>query len=208
MNQITSSNHTADMAENKTAYVNEITGRSFPSKEEMLEHKHILDSDNPAVYCGTYGKYNGGSLYGMWIDLTTFFDYDDFMEFCYNLHADEDDPELMFQDYENFPSRWYSESCFGEEMFDRIIEYANHDDREAVDAFLSYFCDDELSKFDEMYIGRFDGEVDFAYHIIEECYDIERTMGNLSFYFDYEKFARDLFMCDYCIDNGYVFRRY
>ena len=25
-------------------------------------------------------------------------------------------------------------------------------------------------------------------------------------YFDYEKFARDLFMCDYWFDDGFVFR--
>ena len=30
----------------------------------------------------------------------------------------------------------------------------------------------------------------------------------LAGYFDYAAFARDLFMCDYYMDNGYVFRRY
>ena len=82
-----------------------------------------------------------------------------------------------------------------------------HADRDAVDAFLSCFSVDELDKFEDAYQGEFDSEEDFAYHIIDECYDIEQTMGNLSFYFDYEKFARDLFMCDYFFDNGYVFRR-
>lgn len=181
--------------------------RSFPSHEEMKEHSHDFNSDNPAVYCGTYGKYNNGSLHGMWIDLTSFFDYDEFIEFCKDLHTDEEDPELMFQDFENFPRELYSESCFDEATFDKIIEYANHDDREAVDAFLCCYGIDELDKFEDAYQGKFDSEVDFAYHIIDECYDIERTMGNLSFYFDYDKFARDLFMCDYFFDNGYVFRR-
>ncbi len=32
-------------------------------------------------------------------------------------------------------------------------------------------------------------------------------IGNLSYYFDYDAFVRDLFMCDYFYDNGYVFRR-
>lgn len=186
---------------------NEVSRRSFPSKEEIAYHKSDLNSNNPAVYCGTYGKYNCGSIAGMWIDLTTFDDYDEFIEFCCNLHADEDDPELMFQDYENFPRELYSESCFGEDVFDTIIEYANHDDREALDAFLCCYGISEMHKFDDAYVGKFDSEVDFAYHIIDECYDIERTMGNLSFYFDYDKFARDLFMCDYFFDNGYVFRR-
>ncbi len=31
-------------------------------------------------------------------------------------------------------------------------------------------------------------------------------MGNLACYFDYAAFARDLFMCDYYFDGGYVFR--
>lgn len=186
---------------------NEVSRRSFPSNEEIASHKYDYQSGNPAVYCGTYGKYACGSIEGMWIDLTTFFDYDDFIEFCCDLHADEDDPELMFQDYENFPRELYSESCFGEDVFDTIIEYANIDDRDAVDAFLGCYSINDLHKFDEYFVGKFDSEVDFAYHIVDECYDLERHMGSLSFYFDYDKFARDLFMCDYYFDNGYVFRR-
>ena len=186
---------------------NEVSRRSFPSEEEIAYHKYDFNSNNPALYCGAYAKYNNGSIEGMWIDLTTFDEYDEFIEFCCNLHADEDDPELMFQDYENFPRELYSESCFDEDDFDTIIKYASFADRDAVDAFLSCFSVDELDKFEDAYQGEFDSEEDFAYHIIDECYDIEQTMGNLSFYFDYEKFARDLFMCDYFFDNGYVFRR-
>ena len=32
---------------------------------------------NPSVYCGTYGKYNNGSLFGLWLDITKFNDYDE-----------------------------------------------------------------------------------------------------------------------------------
>jgi len=58
----------------------------------------------PSIYVGTYHKYNCGSIYGAWIDVL---DYDDKAEFyahCSTLHADEVDPELMFQDWEGFPS--------------------------------------------------------------------------------------------------------
>lgn len=51
----------------------------------------------------TYGKYNDGSLCGLWIDLSSFNSYDDFIEFCQAIHADEEDQELMAQDYEGFP---------------------------------------------------------------------------------------------------------
>ena len=32
---------------------------------------------NPSVYCGTYRKYNNGSLFGLWLDITKFNDYDE-----------------------------------------------------------------------------------------------------------------------------------
>lgn len=38
--------------------------------------------------------------------------------------------------------------------------------------------------------------------------DLEKQMGHLADYFDYDAYARDLFMWDYYYDNGYVFRHY
>ena len=52
------------------------------------------------IYCGTYGKYNDGNLFGEWIDLTDM-DKEEFYEACFELHQNEVDPELMFQDYES-----------------------------------------------------------------------------------------------------------
>lgn len=50
------------------------------------------------VYVGTYAKYNNGNLYGKWIDLTDYSDSEEFYQACKELHADEADPEFMFQD--------------------------------------------------------------------------------------------------------------
>ena len=63
--------------------------------------RYIVDYlwDQPAIYCGTYKKYNEGSLFGAWLDLRTFDSYEEFIDVCKQLHADEEDPELMFQDY-------------------------------------------------------------------------------------------------------------
>ena len=94
------------------------------TKNEIHEHAAHYEQTNPAVYCGTYAKYNNGSLYGMWIDLSTFENYHDFIEFCNRLHANEIEPELMFQDYEHYPEQWYCEGCMGESTFDKIKEYA------------------------------------------------------------------------------------
>ena len=34
------------------------------------------------VYVGTYNKYNNGSLFGKWLDLSDYSDKDEFMEAC------------------------------------------------------------------------------------------------------------------------------
>lgn len=54
----------------------------------------------PAVYVGTYHKYNCGSIYGKWFDLTEFDGREEFYEACQALHADEWDAEFIFQDRE------------------------------------------------------------------------------------------------------------
>ena len=173
----------------------------------IADHKSPCDGE-PSVYCGTYGKYNDGSLCGLWVDISSFDDYDDFIRFCKAIHADEEDPELMFQDFEGFPRQWYSESGMNEDDFDHIKEYCDlcdKYDQDAVDDYMEFH--DELDSFEEAYCGHWDSEEDFARHIVEECYDLDRIMGNLSNYFDYDAFARDLFMYDYSMGaNNNVFR--
>ena len=155
------------------------------------EHKSDC-SGNPSIYCGTYGKFSGEKyICGLWIDLTTFNDYDDFIEFCQAIHADEEDPELMAQDYEGFPRQWYNEGFMSEDDFDHILEYSDMCDKhgqEAVDDYMEFH--DELDNFEEAYCGEWDSEEDFARHIVEECYDLERSMGDLARYFDYDAFLQ------------------
>lgn len=171
------------------------------------EHKSDC-SGNPSIYCGTYGKYSGEKgICGLWIDLSSFNAYDDFIDFCKAIHADEEDPELMAQDYEGFPRQWYNEGFMSEDDFDNILEYSDMCDKhgqEAVDDYMEFH--DELDNFEEAYCGEWDSEEDFARHIVEECYDLDRIMGNLSNY--YEAFGRDLFMYDYEFgSHGNVFHR-
>lgn len=48
------------------------------------------------LYVGTYHKYNCGSLQGKWLNLNDYSDKKEFIRACYDLHKDEEDPELMF----------------------------------------------------------------------------------------------------------------
>ena len=95
-----------------------------------------------------------------------------------------------------------------EDDFDSILEYSDMCDKhgqEAVDDYMEFH--DELDNFEEAYCGEWDSEEDFARHIVEECYNLEKMMGSLANYFDYERFARELFMYDYQMGaNNNVFR--
>ena len=179
-------------------------------KEELKNHEQTTGSDSPALYCGTYGKYNSGNLSGMWVDLSTFDDYEEFINFCKAIHADEEDPELMYQDYENMPGSLYHESM-GEKGFNNIAEYCDLCDEysvEAVDDFLEWDSTEDLDNMHDAYVGVYDSREDFAREIVNDCYDLENMMGDLANYFDYEAFARDLFMCDYYFgSHGTVLRR-
>ena len=90
----------------------------------------ILDA---AVYCGTYKKYNEGSLDGGWLHLGRYQNGAAFLEACKKLHADESDPEFMYQDSEYLPDEFYSESCIYPEVFEVIqaIKQMNPDKQAA-----------------------------------------------------------------------------
>ena len=89
------------------------------------------------VYVGTYKKYNEGSIDGKWLDLEDYADKDDFMEACAELHNDEEDPEFMFQDWEDIPDSLIGESWINEDLWEWLD--MDDDDKEILDAYLSNF---------------------------------------------------------------------
>lgn len=162
-----------------------------------------MSLDNtPAIYCGTYAKYNEGSLFGKWFDLDEFSDKDEFIEACLELHSDEEDPELMFQDWENIPGDLCSESSVSEKVWE-YMEACEAREQGAVDAYLDIFGSWELDQFDERYCGGgYDRFVDYAEEFFDENYECPDFLRE---YIDMERFARDLEM-DYTFMGGYVFR--
>lgn len=182
---------------------------------DLNNYKYDYRTGHPAVCVGTYHKYNCGSLFGMWMDLTKFADFEEFMNACRFLHNDESCPELMFQDYENYPEEWYSESFMGEVHFNMIQRYAELDDKDVFDAFMDvrggdYDSDDE-SVFDEYtdkFCGVYDSKAEFAEQLADETCMLDNVPESMRDYIDFDAMARDLFICDYDYSGGFVFRRY
>lgn len=132
-----------------------------------------VEMTHPAVYVGTYKKYNNGSLFGEWVDLTKFDTYADFMRYIRRLHKDELDPEFMMQDFEGYPESWYYESGMSEDTFNKIKEYWSTFDgddvkRQAYEAFAENWGDDAtVEEFENRYYGTWDSEYDYVDDMIE-----------------------------------------
>lgn len=128
----------------------------------------------PSVYVGTYAKYNAGSIRGAWLDLEGH-DADSFAEACAELHADESDPELMFQDFEGFPREFYGESGLSAKLWEWLE--LDDDDRELLAAYadaLGY--DVTIDQARNAFVGRYDSGADYAEQIAYQDDSISKDL--------------------------------
>ena len=174
-------------------------------KEKTLL-KENANVKNPSVYVGTYGKYSEGSLDGEWVDITDFDTYEEFIDYCHQLHSDEEESELMFQDFEGFPKSWYSESGMRKETFYRIKEYAKLDDdkREAYELYLDNFDrEGSVEDFEERYKGHFNSPEEFAADLYNQTYDIPEYLED---FIDWSAVWRSLYTGEgYSEYDGHIF---
>ena len=97
-------------------------GTTPETAKKQAAKKTVIALPAPRVYCGTYEKYNRGSIAGAWVTITDFKSGAEVVKHCCNLHKDEADPELMFQDKENFPDQFYGESMNAKD-FDNVLQW-------------------------------------------------------------------------------------
>ena len=146
------------------------------------------------VYVSTYSTYNGGSLKGLWIDLTEFENCSDFFKHLSKLNKTiwkEADPEFMFQDYECFPSTYYWEGGMKEEIF-QFIHEVDDNDKDDFTEFLENWeydsFDEQLEQFNSRRTGyeKFD---DMAYDYACDTFSKEFIDSG---YFDFKKYEKEL----------------
>ena len=170
------------------------------------------------IYVGTYAKYNAGSLAGAWIDPTDYLCKQDFIDACNELHKDESDPELMFQDWEGDFFGLISEGFIDAKFWDLINAPELKDDerKEAFEEFvncgfanLESDASEILEDFAERYKGQHESEEEFAAELaMEEFAEEFGRKSELEMYFDYSAYAHDKFINDYVFSNGFVFANY
>jgi len=158
----------------------------------------ITAASQAAIYVGTYAKYNNGSIEGKWLNPADYADRDDFYAACAELHADESDPEFMFQDFECIPEGMVSESHVDAELWDWLD--MDDDDKELLSVYRDHVdSDGTLEQARDAYQGRARTAEDAVEEIFGECYTIPRELES---YIDWSRVVRD-WECD-----GFTFARH
>jgi antirestriction protein len=167
----------------------------------------------PRIYVACLSSYNAGILHGRWIDANQ--DSEVIREEIADMLAESpsaDAEEYAIHDHEGFGGIAIGEH----DDIDKIAELAEQltEHGEAYAAFCNLVGLDYATPegFEDEYSGHYDSETAYAEDYIDSCYDLERMMGNLAYYFDYERFAHDLFISDLAsVDSSeggvYVFQR-
>jgi antirestriction protein len=142
------------------------------------------------IYVGTYAKYNAGSIAGKWLDLEDYADKDAFLEACRELHKDESDPELMFQDFEGFPRSLYSESSINEAIWEWLE--LDEGDRELLAVYQEHIDESgDIETARESFLGKFDSAEDWAAQFLDDTGMLSEVPESLRNYIDFEAYARD-----------------
>lgn len=168
----------------------------------------------PALYCGTYAKYNDGSIAGKWLKLADYAGAEAFLTACRELHQDEADPELMFQDFEGFPRDLYSESLSLDDLR-KLYDWVHLDDndREMLAEYLDatgYRLDDvdPADVSDKLYCVLDDPDMP-DYDTAMGWYAMDNGLvdvpDHLRTYIDVAALGRDWLMDLSVSSNGYVF---
>lgn len=202
----------------KKGYQQKYTLKKILDKQQGAKNPHFLNNKNinkmsntnsatPKVYVSTHKTYNSGSLNGLWIDLDDFDTKEDFYEHLSKLNCKiwkEDYPEYMFQDYENYPEEYYSESGMEEDVF-RFIQEVNDEEKDMFIAFLDNWSFSDFDECFEQFTERktgYDNWEDFAYEDAELMYD-EKFVN--SGYFNFDRYESDLKLVHTML-GGQIFR--
>lgn len=134
------------------------------------------------------------------------------MEVCHELHQDEEEPELMFQDWENIPEELIDEGYLHKNFFELRDELENLDGMN-VSAFWIWVENTGkdltesvyylMRQFYSAFVGRYVNKEEFAREIVREEHELPEFAER---YFDYDKYADELFDEGYWFESGYVFR--
>lgn len=180
-------------------------------------------NEHNRIYVASLSDYSAGILHGVWIDLANCSGEDEVWEAIRAMLADsptartEGAPaeEWAIHDFEGFAGLRVHEGESIGALWEAHELLESLDDPEAFTDWLAYersagiseVTQENIDAFQDAYRGWYHNEREFAEELVDELGILSGNADDLlSRYFDYEAFARDLFISDYYMtDAGHVF---
>tara|TARA_B110000879_G_scaffold188595_1_gene251387 strand:+ start:2055 stop:2573 length:519 start_codon:yes stop_codon:yes gene_type:complete len=162
----------------------------------------------PRIYVACLASYNNGILHGEWIDVS-----DDENEIWDGIKAVLDSSsisnaeEYAIHDYEYFEGFDICECEHPSSVIEKATLAIEHG---VLASLIQHHIGLEISEIDEYLANNppieAESELSFATELFNDIYD-GQIPDNIWPYIDYEYFARDLFISDYCSisDNGKIY---
>jgi antirestriction protein len=167
---------------------------------------------HPRIYVACLAAYNNGQLHGAWIDADQSADaiHDEIRAMLASSPISGAE-EWAIHDYEDFGGIQLSEY----EGIDRVAEIAALlvEHGEAFGVWADYYGNAvSAEEFRDAYRGEYESEEAYAEEFIADVGMLDSIPENLRYYFDHERFARDMFASDmHSVRSGhgtvYVFAR-
>lgn len=180
-------------------------------------------TDLPRIYAACLASYNAGTLHGQWIDFDDVETVQDAIAKmlrcspnpnvtveCPTCEGEGDDcvnhvcqggkvpsaEEWAIHDHEGWHGLLQGENPDLEKLAEHSQNLWDHGPAWA--AYANNVGDNcaTTQGFEEAYRGEYDSEEEYAIQFVDDCYDLEKLMGDLAHYFDYAAYARDLFVND------------
>ena len=161
------------------------------------------------AWVGCLGCYNSGTLRGSWVDALVADDilainepggieatlgdvaiYGNNCPVCVHCGSDE----FWVMDHEGFKGLLEGECspAQAQELAEQLQEMSKSGNLEAAVAFVQLGYNWDLSTFEDAYIGEFNSDVELAEYFIDNGLTGFEIPIKVKYYFDYEKYGRDL----------------
>lgn len=154
--------------------------------------------NTPSIYVACLSAYNNGYLHGSWVDVSEGADHvrEQIQSILKNSPVAEECEEWAIHDFENFGnyrvSEWHDleELC---EIAELIKESESLLPDEIVTSLINdYGIEGAREKIQNDYIGEFRSDLYFTYHYIDEIGLFNGASEEVTRYFDYESYSRDI----------------
>ena len=162
---------------------------------------NTVTTATPSIVWHELAAYNSGRLVSKRFELDDYSDYAEYMEALNHWLESVGGEEYILCDYEDVPRQYISEWGLDREFFE-FQEKTNELGWEMCVAALTF--DIPLDKIEEAYRGQYESMEDYAYELMNDCYDLDGMPSILTCHIDWAGVARDLSF-ETNFENGFVF---